>query len=156
MLSLDIIAVGKLKESWWRDAADEYLRRLKPFARMTVHEVAASSITPSNTADSSMTEEGARLLQRTEDAAFVILLDREGKRLSSEALAERMTAEGERGRKLQFIIGGTAGVSGDVRARADLTVSLSDMTLPHELARIFLLEQLYRATTIINGKKYHY
>lgn len=156
MLSLEIIAVGKLKESWWREAADEYLRRLSPFARTKVVEVDPSPITPSNAPDRSKTDEGARILQRCDGPAFVILLDRDGKRLSSEKLAERLDAEGGTGRKMQCIIGGTAGVSGDVRERADLVISLSDMTLPHEMARVFWLEQLYRAATILAGKEYHH
>jgi len=156
MLSIEVIAVGKLKESWWRDAAAEYLRRLAPYARVRVTELAASSITASVSPDSSMAEEGRHIIAALKDDATIIVLDRSGRAMSSERFAELMTSEGEGGKTLQFVVGGAAGLADDVVDRADKVVSLSEMTFTHEMARVFVLEQIYRATTIIAGKKYHY
>ncbi len=90
------------------------------------------------------------------DGDIVIAMDARGKQLSSEKFAELLRNEGSSGQRLRFVIGGTAGLQDELLKRATKQISLSDMTFPHELARVMLLEQLYRAVTIINNKKYHY
>lgn len=156
MLKLKIIAVGKLKESWWREAQAEFAKRLSPMAKLTVEEVEASPITASVNAAASMAEEGRRIIQRMPKEAWVATLDRVGKRIASEKLAELLAAEGDSGRELCFVIGGAAGLDKNVLDRADVSLSFSDLTFTHEMARVILLEQLYRAACILSGKKYHY
>lgn len=156
MFSIEILAVGKLKESWWREAAEEYLRRLSPYARMKVTEVAASPITGTVSPRSSMAEEGRRLCAALREGARTIVMDRAGRPMTSERFAKLIASETEGGKALQFVVGGAAGLSADVISRANKVVSLSELTFTHEMARVILLEQLYRAATILSGKKYHY
>lgn len=156
MLKLKIIAVGKLKEPWWREAQAEFAKRLSPMAKLTVEEVEASPITASVSAAASMAEEGRWILQKMPRGAWIAALDRAGKRISSEKLAELLATEGGTGRELCLVIGGAAGLDPAVLDRADARISLSDLTFTHEMARIILLEQLYRAACISSGKKYHY
>jgi 23S rRNA (pseudouridine1915-N3)-methyltransferase len=156
MFNISIVVVGKLKESWWREAQEEYLRRLKPYAKISLVEVNSEPITDTADATSSMSEEGRRLLRHLPESARVIALERTGNQMPSEGLADYINKEGASGRKLCLIVGGAAGLDREVLARADLKLSLSKMTFTHEMARILILEQIYRAATIIARKKYHY
>jgi len=156
MHKIFILAVGKLKEGHWQAAQQEFLLRLAPFARTEVIEAKAEPITDSRGAAISMRLEGESILAKLPQDSFVIVLDRTGQRLASEKLAQLLNEEGGRGRALTFVIGGAAGLDQAVLAKADRKISLSDLTFTHEMARIFLLEQLYRAETILTGKKYHY
>lgn len=153
---ISLIAVGKLKEDYWRAAQDEYLKRLKNYAKIEVIEVAPEALGPTVTPTQSLTAEGEKLLKAVPDDAFVIALDVAGKPMASELLAERCREWGGNGAHLAFVIGGAAGISQAVLQRAQAKLSLSPMTFTHELARVVLLEQVYRAMTILAGKKYHY
>jgi len=155
MLKVTLIAVGAVKEPYWRDGAAEFEKRMKPFYKFEVVEVAAEPFGGSVTAEQSMRSEGERILKRVPDGAFVVALERTGKELGSIELAELLRNEGEGGAHLVFIIGGAAGLSPEVLARATRKISMSKMTFTHEMARVFLLEQLYRAATILAGKAYH-
>lgn len=150
------MAVGSVKEKHWREALDEYLKRLKPYMKVAVMEVAAEPFGGTVTAAQSMAAEGERLLKRLPDGALVFALERTGKELSSPEFAELLTREGGAGAHLVFIVGGTAGLDPTVLAKVQRKISISKMTFTHEMARVFLLEQLYRAATIIAGKSYHY
>ncbi len=156
MLHCTLLAVGAVKESHWREAAEEYLRRLKPYMKIEVIEVGAEAFGGTKTAEQSMTAEGERILKRLPAGAIVIAMERTGREISSVELAEMLTREGGTGTHLVFVIGGTAGLDTAVLARAQKKISISKMTFTHEMARVFLLEQLYRAATIIAGKSYHY
>ena len=156
MHKISILAVGKLKEPHWAAAQREFLLRLAPFAKVELAETPASPITDTKNAERSMREEGEALLRRLPADSLIIALDRQGSRLSSERLAGLLRDEGERGRRLTFVIGGAAGLDPAVLTRAERKISLSDLTFTHEMARIILWEQLYRAETILAGKKYHY
>lgn len=156
MLKISLFAVGKLKERHWLQAQEEFMRRLKPYARIKLKEAAASPITGAVTPEQSMKEEAGRLIKLVPKDATVIALDRTGKELSSEEFAALLNNEGSAGQHLVFIVGGAAGLDPSVTDRTRVRLSLSKMTFTHEMARILLLEQLYRAITIMKGKKYHY
>ena len=146
MLKITVIAVGKLKERFWRDACSEYLKRLEGYCKVTVREVA----------DSNMQQEAALILEALPDKAPVIALDIAGKPTSSEQLAqliEERTVEGVS--HLVFVIGGSDGLAPEVKERAHLRMSFGPLTLPHNLARVVLLEQIYRAFKIIKHEPYH-
>jgi 23S rRNA (pseudouridine1915-N3)-methyltransferase len=149
-----IVAVGKLKERWWREAADEYLKRLRPYATVSVIEVSDRDVT----ADESraLADEAADILKVLPADTYVVLLDTGGKQPDSVAFAAQIARHGVEGRShITFVIGGAAGVADKVRAEADERLSLGTMTLPHQLARVVLLEQLYRAFKIMRREPYH-
>lgn len=144
-----VIAVGKLKERFWTDACAEYLKRLKPYAPTKVIELADNN--PER-------EEAAilRALDSCPERARTILLAIEGTARSSEGLSHRLDELALTGiSDVAFVIGGSNGVTEAVRARADETLSFGPITLPHNLARVVLLEQLYRAQKISRGEPYH-
>ena len=153
-MRLDLICVGKLKERHWRDAADEYLKRLGPYARVSVTEVPDRDVTADEAR--ALEAEAAGILRAIPEGATLAVLEIGGTARSSEAFAGWLEALGVEGRShVVFVIGGAAGLHADVIARADERVSLGPMTLPHQLARVVLLEQLYRAFRIIKGEPYH-
>jgi len=149
-----VVAVGRLKERHWRDAADEYLKRLAPYARVEVAEVADRDITADERR--ALEAEAADVLRAIPDSSTVVVLDITGPARSSEQFASLVEGLGAGGRpNVTFVIGGAAGLHPDVVRRADERLSLGPMTLPHQLARVVLLEQLYRAFRIIRGEPYH-
>lgn len=153
-MRITIVAVGKLKEPHFRDAAKEYLKRLKPYATVEIVDVPDRDVTRDETR--AIAEEGKGVLKALPDDAYVIVLDIEGKQLSSEQFADRIGDLGLQGRsRIAFVIGGAAGLSADVLARADERISFGKITLPHQMARIVLLEQVYRAFRIMRGEPYH-
>ena len=155
-MKFTIMAVGRLKEKFWSAACAEYLKRLQPYAKTSVMEV--SDVDPARAGGeaAAVEKEGAAVLKSIGERAHVVLLDIGGKQRSSEGLAARIDELGLTGKsELTFIIGGSCGVSAAVRARADETLSFGPITLPHNLARVVLLEQLYRACKISRGEPYH-
>jgi 23S rRNA (pseudouridine1915-N3)-methyltransferase len=153
-VNLTLVAVGKLKERHWRDAADEYLKRLGPYARIRVVEAPDRDVTADE--ERARAAEADGILRALPDGAHVVALDVAGEARSSEALADWLERHGVDGRSsLTFVIGGAGGLHPRVLARAEERLSLGPMTLPHQLARVVLLEQLYRAFRIIRGEPYH-
>lgn len=159
MRSVTVLCVGKLKEKYWRDAVAEYEKRLSAFCRLSVVEVEEERLpespSPAQIAQT-LQAEGKRLLARVPQGAAIYALCIEGKELSSPALAEsldRLAVDGCS--HTVFIIGGSWGLSDEVKAAARLKLSMSPMTFPHQLARVMLLEQIYRAAQISSGGKYH-
>ncbi len=153
-MKIAVVAVGKLKERYYRDAADEYLKRLKPYARVDEIEVADRDL--SRGEERGRAEEGADILRALPEGAHVVLLDIGGRQRSSEEIAAWIDQHALNGRSsLAFVIGGASGFSPDVAAQADERLSLGRITLPHQLARVVLLEQLYRAFRISRGEPYH-
>lgn len=155
-MKFTVVAVGKLKERFWADACAEYLKRLQPYAKASVVEVA--DVDPSRVGGQAMAveREGAAVLKVLPERAHVIALAIGGKQRSSEELSEHIDELGLSGEsELAFVVGGSCGLSADVLARADETLSFGPMTLPHNLARVVLLEQLYRACKISRGEPYH-
>lgn len=146
MLKITVIAVGKLKERFWRDACAEYLKRLEGYCKISVREVP----------DSNMAQEAALILDALPEQAPVIVLDIHGKPTSSEQLAQLIEERSVNGiSHLVFVIGGSDGLAPEVKERAALRMSFGPITLPHNLARVVLLEQIYRAFKIMRGEPYH-
>ena len=159
MVSVKIIAVGKLKERYFQDAFAEYEKRLSAFCRLTVDEVEQIKL-PDDPSDKEISKaletEADRILQKIPAGSCVIPLCIEGKQLSSEKLAGYIGTKTSDGTStLVFIIGSSCGLSERVKQKADLRLSMSEMTFPHRLARVMLAEQIYRAFTIIGNRKYH-
>ena len=151
-----VVAVGKLK-GWAAAGCDDYLKRLRRYFPVETIEVPEVDMNR-HSREEVLAAEGERLLKRLPAGAHVIALDRErGKPISSEELAQKLSALGVSGRShVAFVLGGPLGLSPEVLQRADERLSLGDITLPHAVARIVLLEQLYRAVKIERGEKYHW
>ncbi|MCU0678898.1 MAG: 23S rRNA (pseudouridine(1915)-N(3))-methyltransferase RlmH [Planctomycetes bacterium] len=154
MTNIIILAVGRLKAPYYRAAADEYLKRLKPYAKISVEELPSAPFT----------EKTKKLAQATEGESIsrwldarregrVFILDEHGDRLDSPAFSRLVSAATA---PSYFVIGGALGLDKAILVRAHQMISLSRLTLPHELARVVLLEQIYRAVMIDKGKTYHY
>ena len=152
MLKLRVVAVGDMKESYYREAAKEYVKWLGKWAKIEINEVREAT----NYSDPTQKKnaEGEEILKKAK--GFLVLLDVKGKKVSSESFAELIDRAvlGGNG-ELSFVIGGSNGVSDAVKAAAKETVSFGDVTLPHRLFRVILLEQIYRAETILHGAAYH-
>ena len=154
-LSVRLIAVGRLKSSHFAAASEDYLERLRHYFEIEVVEV-RTTLGKGKPEAQALMEEGRALLKHVREETQLIILQSDGRQHSSTAFAEMLQkhmAEGTR--KLDLIIGGAAGLSPEVLARSAVRLSLSLMTFSHELARVILLEQLYRAGTIMRGEKYH-
>jgi 23S rRNA (pseudouridine1915-N3)-methyltransferase len=155
-LRIDIVAVGRLKEDYWTRACAEYLKRLGRYATLAVTEVPDRAERSSDDAALVLRTEAARLRQKIAPGSQLIMLDSGGRQFTSEQIAELLCkAQGEAARQLTFVIGGSRGLDAALKAEASLLLSLGAITLPHNLARVVLLEQLYRAFRIINGEPYH-
>ena len=153
------ITVGKLKEPYLRDAAAEYVKRLGALCTLRIIELPAEPLSQSPSAkeiEAALEKEGARMLEKIPQNAAVIALCIEGTMLSSEQLASKLQslAVGGTG-SVVFLIGGSFGLSESIKKRSDLRLSVSPMTFPHQLFRVMLLEQIYRALQIGAGAKYH-
>ncbi|MBR5411003.1 MAG: 23S rRNA (pseudouridine(1915)-N(3))-methyltransferase RlmH [Clostridia bacterium] len=160
MYSITVIAVGRLKDKFYDDASAEYLKRLQAYARVTVEEVRAADLRSDDPSDAEITRalerEGEAILQKIPAGAAVAALCIEGKPFSSEDLSDYLVSCGNAGKsQLVFVIGGSCGLSDAVKRRADVRISMSPMTFPHRLARVMLLEQIYRGFKIAKGEKYH-
>lgn len=157
-MNAHILCAGALKESWQRDACREYLKRLARYGKYSIEEV-PDEPEPASLSQALITraidKEGYALMARLRPRDRVIAMDARGQALSSEELAARAAAWAQDGRRTVFVIGGSCGLSENVLARADMRLSLSNMTFPHALARVILLEQLYRAERITRGERYH-
>ncbi len=156
MLHINVIAVGKLKEAFWTQACAEYLKRLSPFAAVSVIEI--PDVDPARVGGEAkaVAAESDAVLKALKPTTFVILLDIGGKLVSSETIAQKLDDLALEGKTdIAFIIGGSCGVDARVRARADAAWSFGRITLPHNLARVVLLEQVYRAFKINRGEPYH-
>lgn len=155
-MKITVVAVGKLKERFWTDACAEYLKRLSGYAKVAVREVADVDPARAGGVDTARAKEGAAVLGAVSPTSHVVLLAIEGRERSSEQFSNRLDALALSGvSDISFVIGGSDGVSAEVAARADETLSFGPITLPHNLARVVLLEQLYRAFKISRGEPYH-
>ncbi len=155
-MKLRLICVGKLAETWQRAAADDYTGRLSRYFPFEIVELKEEKGGRKGDTCGILKREGERIISKVPERAFLIVLDERGKNLSSEGLAERLSDEMVHGgRDWCLVIGGPYGLDPAVRQRADLILSLSKMTFTHQMARILLLEQLYRSCTIIKNEPYH-
>jgi 23S rRNA (pseudouridine1915-N3)-methyltransferase len=151
-----VVAVGRLR-GWAAEGANDYLRRLRRYFPVEVVEIAEEDLNR-RSPDEVLAAEESRILKRVPRDSYLITLDREaGARLSSEALSRRLASLGVGGRShVTFVLGGPLGLSRGVLARADESLSFGSITLPHALARVVLLEQLYRAVKIERRERYHW
>jgi 23S rRNA (pseudouridine1915-N3)-methyltransferase len=158
-MKITIVCVGKIKEKFFTGAIAEYQKRLGRYCNLTIVEVNDEK-TKEQATDAEISivknREGERILKNIRDDMYVTALAIEGKMLSSEELSEKIEKLGVGGTShICFIIGGSLGLSDEVLNRADFKLSFSRMTFPHQLMRVILLEQIYRAYRIINNEPYH-
>lgn len=144
MQKINVVCVGKIKEEYLRSAISEYLKRLSRFAKVEVKEFPEGK---------SIKEEAEPIIKAAK--GFKIALCVEGEKLSSQGFAQKIKTLCDRGEEISLIIGSSCGLDDAVKASADLKLSFSDMTFPHQLMRVILLEQVYRAFMINSGSEYH-
>ena len=158
MLSVNIICVGKLKESYLRDAIDEYSKRMRTLCRLSIIELPEerSSDDPSAAEIGRViSAESERIMQKLGKGDYVIAMCVEGRNISSEELSAKLEDISMRSSTVDLIIGGSWGLSDELKSRSDFKLSMGKMTFPHQLCRVMLLEQVYRAFQISKGTKYH-
>lgn len=158
-MKITVLCVGKIKEKFFSQAIDEYSKRLSRYCVLNIVEVADEK-TPDGASqalcEKIKSAEGERLLKKMPEDAYVITLEIEGKQLASTELADKMSSLFVNGKShIAFVIGGSLGLSCDVMKRADMALSFSKMTFPHQLMRVVLLEQVYRAFKINSKEPYH-
>ncbi len=144
MQKIYFVVVGKIKESFYREAVAEYVKRLSRFAKVEIKELAEGADPEAEKEDILRASKG-----------YVIALAVEGEKLSSEKLAKKLKTLTDEGKDITFVIGSSCGLSNEVKSRADYKLSFSDMTFPHQLMRVILAEQVYRAFMINAGSTYH-
>ncbi len=158
-MNIDIICVGKIKEKYFTDAINEYSKRLSRYCKLNIISVndEKTPVEPTDRErDIVVGTEGERMKRYIKEDAYVIALAIDGRSFSSEKFADKINSIGINGTSnIQFIIGGSLGLSDNILRKADLKISFSDMTFPHQLMRVILLEQVYRAYRIINNEPYH-
>lgn len=157
MQNIRILCVGSLKEKYWRDACGEYIKRLGAFCKAQVVELPEAKTSGEKDGEirKALEREGAAMLSYME-GAYNIAMCVEGKEMDSPALAQKLQQIAlQGGSRVNFLIGGSYGLAEEVKARSQLRLSVSPMTFPHQLFRVMLLEQIYRACTINGNIKYH-
>lgn len=158
-IKVSIVCVGKIKEKYIKLGIDEFSKRLSKYIKLEIVEIMDEKA-PENLSDKEMEQikikEGRNILSKIKQNQYVIALAIEGKKLSSEALAQKIQSLGISGNSnICFVIGGSLGLSDEVLDRAEMEISFSDMTFPHQLMRLILLEQVYRSFRINNNEPYH-
>lgn len=149
---ITILSIGKKHEDWVLPGIERYQKRLKAPYDVKWELLPHSSLSGVQARN----EESERMVRRIQDQAFVVLLDERGKKIDSKGLSTMIDAAATQSRTIVLVIGGAYGVSNELHDRADVTISLSDMVFPHQLVRLILTEQLYRAQDIARGGKYHH
>ncbi len=144
MIKVNLVCVGKLKEEYLKSAVAEYAKRLSRFCRLEIKELAEGK---------NLAEEAQPILKAAK--GYKIALCVEGEKCSSEALAAQIKKLCDKGEEISFIIGSSQGLDGAVKSQSDKKLSFSDMTFPHRLMRVILLEQIYRSFMINSGSEYH-
>ncbi len=158
-MNVQIIALGKLKEKYLTDAVKEYEKRISPFAKFSITELEPIKISE-NPSEAEITAaldgEAEKISAKIPSGSLVIAMCIEGKQFGSEAFAKKISEAAVNGKSnIVFIIGSSHGLSDKIKNMAQIKMSMSEMTFPHQLARVMLCEQIYRAFTIINNRKYH-
>ncbi|QAT44005.1 23S rRNA (pseudouridine(1915)-N(3))-methyltransferase RlmH [Aminipila luticellarii] len=158
-MNITVICIGKLKEKYWVSAIEEYSKRLSKYCTLSIDELKEERL-PDNASEAEeeavKAAEGKSILKRIKKEAYVISLEIKGNQLSSEKLADKINQLGLEGKSdLVFVIGGSLGLAEEVSQRADYKLSFSAMTFPHQMMRVFLLEQIYRAFKINKKEAYH-
>ena len=154
-MKIQIILIGKNKDKWIDIAINDFLKKLKAFAEISIEILKDEKIAKSQDSKKIKEIEGNRILEKVLPDNFLFVLDETGKLLSSEQLAQKIEKNIDFGKNMTFVIGGALGLSEKVKQRADLLLSFSKMTFTHQMIRIFLLEQIYRSFNILKGTQYH-
>lgn len=153
---IKIITVGKTRKQPWQSAEQEFIKRIRHYSRLKEETVKDASFTSLRNADLVQKREAENILATVSSRDFLIVLDKSGDQRSSRKFADLIQKKMDGGVKnLTFVIGGPFGLSDEVLHKANVVLSLSKMTFLHEMAKVLLLEQIYRAFTILNGEKYH-
>ena len=153
-MNINIIAVGRIREKYIKEGIDEFLKRIQPYSSIKVTEIEAENL--KHAGNRAIETEGDKILNQISDNAFVAVMEVKGKEFSSEGFAGQINEINLEGyNQLVFIIGGALGLSQRVKNRGNLLLSMSRMTMPHQLTRLFLTEQIYRAFKILNNEPYH-
>ena len=159
MLNMRIVCVGKLREQFYIDAFNEYSKRLSAYCKfecVELNETKLGSSPSDKEIAAALDKEAVDIERALGKDAYVIAMCVEGKQLKSEDFAQKINSRAVSGRgRICFVIGGSFGISQRIKQRADMRLSMSEMTFPHHLARVMLAEQIYRAFKIIKGSKYH-
>lgn len=158
-MKISIVCVGKIKEKFYREAISEYEKRLSKYCKLEIVEVADEK-TPDKASEALENQikekEAVRILEKIKEDSFVYTLEIQGKRFTSESFAQSIESKTVYGTShIVFVIGGSLGLHESVLKRSDQSISFSDMTFPHQLMRVILTEQIYRAFRIINNEPYH-
>lgn len=156
-MNIKLICIGKIKESFYREAVEEYAKRLSKYCVLDILELPEEKISIENDAycEISKQKESARILSKIDNKDYAILFDIYGESLNSVEFAKKMQTFKDEGKNITFIIGGSYGVDEQVKKRANYRLSFSKMTFPHQLFRVVALEQIYRSFKINNNEKYH-
>jgi len=157
MMNINLIVTGKLKEKYLTDACNEYIKRLNGFCNLKVYELSECKLSdkPSEKEIEKCLETEAKAIMKV-CRGYVIAMCIEGKQLSSEKFAQKLENAGVNGNStVSIIIGSSFGIADSIKNMADMKLSMSEMTFPHQLARVMVLEQIYRAFQILSGGKYH-
>ncbi|MDD5796153.1 MAG: 23S rRNA (pseudouridine(1915)-N(3))-methyltransferase RlmH [Oscillospiraceae bacterium] len=159
MLNINIICIGKIKETYWTQAIEEYTKRLSAFCKFSIIELDEEKIKSNprqSDIEKTITAEGKRIISKISKGSFTVALCIEGKQMSSEKLSKKIDETTLNGYStINFIIGGSWGLSDEVKNSSQLKLSMSEMTFPHQMARVILCEQIYRAFEISANGKYH-
>ncbi len=159
MIDLTLICVGRNKEKYFRDAASEYIKRLSPYCRVSVIEIPEVRLSASpaeKEIQSALSEEAEGIKKFINREQFLVSLCVEGKKFSSSGFSDVIRKALLSGKsRLVFVIGGSFGLAEEIKTISDLRLSISDMTFPHHLVRVMILEQIYRSFSILNGTKYN-
>lgn len=159
-MKISIVASGKIKESYLSTGIAEYMKRMRPFAQMEIREIHEERMPDAPSLaekDQVLQREGRRLLKQVPEGSYLFVLDIYGKEMASERFAQRMAQLSMEGQKdITFLIGGAFGLSEEVREAADERLSFSQFTFTHQMVRLLLVEQVYRAFKINRGEKYHW
>jgi len=158
-MKIKVITVGKVKEKFFRDAIDEYSKRLSKYCNLEITEV-SDEMTPDGASEGQvriiLSKEADRIMSVIKDSDYVVTLEIEGRKLSSEKLADKISDICLHGNSsIAFVIGGSLGLDDSVKKRSNYALSFSDMTFPHQLMRVILLEQIYRSFKINSHEPYH-
>lgn len=155
-LKIKIIALGKIKENFLKEGIDEFLKRLTPYASVSVVELSPIEIKDENLTQKILFEEGEKILSQIKLSDFVVTMEIQGKQFSSEEFSQKITSLADEGvNEMVFVIGSSCGIGRNVSERADLKMSMSKMTFLHQFARLILVEQIYRAFKISRNEPYH-
>jgi 23S rRNA (pseudouridine1915-N3)-methyltransferase len=158
MITLHLVVLGRLNEQYWKEAEQEYLKRLTPFAKIILHELKEESFAEKDPVEFIKEKEAEKIKSTLEGVkgAFIVALDETGKEFSSVEFSEKLEQLKQSFSTLVFIVGGPLGLHASILELSQLKLSLSQLTFTHQMVRIFLLEQLYRSCMISAKKKYHY